>query len=268
MKLHQIYNKIHFNFTRKFITLFILIIGLASCGCATQYNRATNKEELILYSTKREVSLGKSLANQIEKIYEPEQDVQLQEEIDQIGQKLTSVCERRDITYHFVVLSNKEVNALALPGGYIYVNKGLLDITESEDEIAYALAHEIGHVVAKHSIKRYQGVFGYNLLRILIAASNQIELKRGADVVFGQMFLAYSRNDELLADRLAARYVQRAGYNPEAMLVFLEKLKKIEYKRPLRPINYLKTHPSITSRIRVVREEILGYTDFLGYINE
>ncbi len=251
------------------IICFVLAVALSNTGCSTSYNLTTQKEELIFVSDEKEVDLGKSLSKQLEHRYELDNDALLQERADRIGQVLVKVCDRQEIAYHFKVLKEKEVNALSLPGGFIYVNRGLVDKVSSDDELAAALAHEIGHVVARHAVKRLQGLTGYTLLRILLSGKgSRQELSRGADIAFGQLFLAYSREDELLADRLSVKYLKKAKFNPEAALTLLEKLKEAEKKEPLRPLNYARTHPYVPDRIAAVKEEIYGQSDFSDYINK
>lgn len=253
------------------IYIFSLAMGLfLSSECAAEYNLATKKEEYLFFSTAREVKLGRSLAQKVEERYEVCKDAEMQKRVEEIGQSLASVCDRKDITYFFTVLEREEANAFALPGGYIYVNKGLIEKTDSDDEIAGTLAHEMGHIVARHSMKRLQAALGYSLLSILaLAATKDARFKRGADLAFGQIMLGYSREDEFLADQLAVKYVRKSGYNPEAIITFLEKLKQIEKEAPRKPlvVNYLRTHPYLPERIAAAKQAIYGKMDFNDYIN-
>ncbi len=173
------------------------------------------------------------------------------------------------MSYSFNVIDEDEVNAFALPGGYIFVYSGLIKIIENDDELAGVLAHEIAHVVAKHSIKRLQAVLGYDLLRILAtAAGSDKELRKGVDVAIGQLILSYSIEDELLADKLGVRYLKEAGYDQNAMLTFLKKLQEVNRKAPIRPLRRSRTHPYIPERIRALKQEISGEIDFTDYLNK
>lgn len=246
----------------------LIVLTFFLFGCATEYNLALRKEEYILISGEREVKMGESIARRLEEKFEVLEDDLVQQRIDHIGQKVAYVCDRKDIDYHFKVLANEEVNAVSLPGGYIYINKGLIDEVSTDDELAYVLGHEIGHVVAKHSVKRIQGVYGYSILRILVGTIKGAgEVARASDIAFGQIMLGYSRKDELDADRLGVRYAQRAGYDPAGAVNFLEKLKEIERKKPLKPPNYIRTHPPISSRIEAVRMESSSGISFEDYID-
>lgn len=247
--------------------IYLVASAVFFSGCATEYDRALGREELILIDDEAEVRMGRALAEKLERKFGLLADDLVQQRIDRIGQKVVAVCERRDIPYHFKVLKTKDTNAVSLPGGYIYVNKGLIDMADTDDELAYVLGHEVGHVVVKHSVKRLQGALGYGILRILLSRSREArKVGRAADIAFSQLMLGYSRKDELLADRLGARYAQDAGYDPNQAVTFLEKLREVERKRPARPPNYIRTHPAISTRIETVKVEIFGKISFEDYI--
>ena len=247
-----------------------IIIVFFQVSCAAEYNLATKQQERLFYSSAREVNLGRSIAQQIEHNYKVCKDQKLQERISKIGQRLVSVCERKDISYFFTVLDNQRFNAFALPGGYVYIDKGLIEKTDCDDEIAAILAHEIGHIVARHSIKRLQAALGYNLLSVLaVAAVKDPRFKSGADAAFSQIMLGYAREDEMLADCLAVKYLKEAGYNPEAVVTLLEKLKQLDKQAPLRPLifRYARTHPYLSERISAAKQELYGKIDFNDYLN-
>lgn len=252
---------------RKSLLFIFVSASLSLFGCATEYDRVLGREDLILINDTAEVRMGRSLARKLEEKIGLLEDDLVQQRIDRIGQEVAAVCDRRDITYHFKVLADEDVNAVSLPGGYIYVNYGLVDIVDSDDELAYVLGHEVAHVVVKHSVKRLQGVLGYGILRILLSASSETrKVGKAAGIAFSQLMLGYSRKDELLADRLGARYAKDAGYDPNQAVIFLEKLREIERKKPARPPNYIRTHPAISSRIGAVKVEISGKISFEDYI--
>ncbi|MDD4981028.1 MAG: Maf and M48 domain-containing protein [Candidatus Omnitrophica bacterium] len=252
----------------KEIGIIMFLLSFFLCGCASEYNIATKQEESFYYSTEREVQIGKTVARQVEEEYKPDVDPLIQKRVEDIGNKIAAVCDRKDIDYHFMVLDDEEVNAVSLPGGYVYVNKGLVDAVTNDDELAGVLAHEVGHIVARHSIKKLQAITGYSILRILTAAVPQgAQVGNAADAAFTEIMLGYSREDELLADQLAARYAKMAGYNPRGMVDFLLRLQDINRRKPLRPKNYFKTHPYVPDRVRVVKQELGENMDFDDYIN-
>jgi len=256
-----------------FIFLFYLLpftFCLILSGCSTEYNIVTGQEETFYYSTDKEVQMGESIAQQVEKEYKLVDDPLIQKRVEDIGKRIASVCDRKEIDYHFKVLDDEEVNAVSLPGGFVYVNKGLIEKTANDDEVAGVLAHEIGHIVARHSIKKLQGLQGYSILRILLAAvpgAGSAEVGSAADVAFTELLLGYSREDELLADQLGVRYLKLAGYDPHGMIIFLEKLQEINRRKPLQPKSYFKTHPYVPDRIRVVKQELGEKIEFKDYIN-
>jgi predicted Zn-dependent protease len=204
----------------------------------------------------------------VEKEYKAAEDPLMQHRVESIGRKIAAVSDRKDIDYHFMVLDEDDVNAISLPGGYVYVNRGLVEKVDNDDELAGVLAHEVGHIVARHSVKKLQALQGYSILRILVAAAPQSgEVGSASDAAFTELLLGYSREDELLADQLGARYAKLAGYDPYAMLTFLRKLQEINRRMPLQPKSYFKTHPYVPDRVRVVKQELGEGVDFEDYIN-
>lgn len=264
---------IHLRSGSKIVILFFLLSAFAVStllsGCTTEYNLATRKQETFYYSTDKEVALGQSIARQVDKEYKMAQDPLLKKRVEDIGKKIVSVSDRKEIDYEFNVLDDDEVNAVSLPGGYIYVNRGLIEKVDNDDQLAGVLAHEVAHIVARHSIKKLQALNSYSVLRLLtaVAVPDSGQVGNAADYAFMELLMGYSRDDELLADQLSARYCSLAGYDPHGMINFLEKLQDINRRRPLRPKSYFKTHPYVPDRIRVVKQEIGEEIDFKDYIN-
>jgi MAF protein len=251
------------------VKIFILIFALSVlCGCSHEFNVATGKEDTFYYSTEQELAMGLSMKKQIEKEYKLVEDPLVQQRVADIGAKIAAVSDRKDIVYSFKVLDENEINAVSLPGGYVYVFKGLVDTVENDGELAGVLAHEVGHIVARHSVKKMQAAMGYNLVRLLMIPIPQSgEVAATADAAFTELFLGYGREDELLADELGARYAKRAGYDPHNMITFLQKLEDHNRRRPLQPRSYYKTHPYVPDRIRVVKQELGEPIGFSDYIN-
>lgn len=270
LPLRRLYRLFRRMGARLFILFAVICLPGFLSGCYSKsYDIVTGKEELSFYSDDKEVAMGRSIARQFEKKYKPVDDPLLQKRVEDIGRRIAAVCDRKDIEYHFMAVEDKEVNAVALPGGWIYVNKGLVDRVSADDELAGVLGHEVGHVTARHSIKKLQALWGYSFLSVVAAVTAQDrDARAAADMAFAEIFMGYSRQDELLADRLAARYAKRAGYDPRAMMSFLKKLAEVERKRPLAPKSYYKTHPDSPDRIRVVKEELGEAIDFEDFINK
>ena len=149
---------------------------------------------------------------------------------------------------------------MTLPGGMIYVNKGLMDIL-NDDELAYVIAHEIGHTAAKHIVKKIQANMAYQLILSVAFADKQTEeddtsdIATGIDMIYNLVGLSYSRKDEYEADRLAVKYAFKAKFDPYACLTALEKIKK-EEGTDWNLMTYFRTHPYLEDRIEYLKEVI------------
>lgn len=268
-KLYRMFNALHIKLFLFFlVTICYLLPTILLSGCSTEYNIVTGEQEAYFYSTDKEVQMGQSIAKEIAKEYKFVEDPLVQKRVEDIGKKIAAVSDRKEIDYHFFVLDEDEINAVSLPGGFVYVFKGLVDKVSNDDELAGVLAHEVGHIVARHSIKRLQGEQAYSILRLLVAvAPNTGEVGAAADAAYTELLLGYSREDELLADRLGARYAKLAGYDPNGMITFLLKLQEANRRRPLEPKSYFKTHPYVPDRIREVKGELGRESSFSDFIN-
>jgi len=237
--------------------IFVLLIVVLAGGCATIYNPATQRNEFIFISTPQEVSLGKNLAKQIEQELVISDNRTLQQKVQTIGGAVAKVSHRNDLAYHFRVVKDDEVNAFAMPGGYVYVNTGLLAIAD-DDELACVLAHEVAHIAAKHSVKAMQAAFGFNLVTSLIFRTEESQsLQEAGSLVFNLVHLKYSREDETLADKLGVRYARDAGFDPRGMIRFFQALKeKQERDGTPQGILFLRSHPYVEQRIEAVKKEI------------
>ncbi|MBN3039375.1 MAG: M48 family metalloprotease [Candidatus Omnitrophica bacterium] len=247
------------------IMSYVLIATLAAAlsGCTTLYNPATGQKETYFISTAQEMAIGENVEKEVLETYKVSGDKKKQDYVDQIGQKVASVSDRQDLDYKFVVLDDKELNAFTIPGGIVYINTGLLDIL-NDDEVAAVLAHEIGHVAARHSIKRIQSQLGYQLLlTVAVVSVNKNDpnaaktVAQGSNAIFELVQLGYSRRDELLADRLSIKYTYKAGYNPWGMVEALKKLQAhSEEKGGWGGPVILRSHPYIEDRIRAGIAEV------------
>ncbi|MDD5449205.1 MAG: M48 family metallopeptidase [Candidatus Omnitrophica bacterium] len=211
----------------------------------------------MLISTADEVRIGQKMAAEIEKKYKPDEDIFVQARLRAIGNVIAAVSDRKDLTYYFKVLKDKDVNAFTTPGGYVYVFRGLIDKTGSDSELASVVAHEIGHVAARHAAKKMEIDMGYNLLMsIVFSGKSNADTARYIDIGFNLIALGYSREDELFADKLGIRYLIKAGYDPYGMVSFMEKMEKMEKEEGGAPIYILSSHPYMSQRIEEARKEI------------
>lgn len=238
----------------RYCLILLLVISFALSGCATAYNPATGQNEFIFIGTPAEVSLGKAVATKVSTQYKISNDQEKIKRLNKIGAKLAKVSDRKDLKYIFSVIEDKELNAFATPGGYIYVNSGLIE-ESTDDELACVVGHEVGHVAARHIVKKLQAKIGYDILMNIAAQRAGLgELRQAASISYNLITLGYSRKDELLSDRLGVKYAHKAGYDPRAMITFLEKLEKKDKEG--KGILFLRTHPYASQRIKMLKKEI------------
>ncbi len=259
-------------FRKAGVSLFVVLCAVGLWGCATtEFNVATRERDLMFYSTDREVAIGDSLAQQMDREYKLVMDPEREERLQRVGGRIAAVADRQEILYRFRVIEDKKdddvVNAVSLPGGYVYVFKKLMDIADTDDELAAVLAHEVAHIVARHQIKRLQAIWGFNILGVLAAQTQDADVALGTQLAYASLMMEYSQEDELLADQLGARYAKRAGYDPNGMIRFLERLKERQRKEPARPLSYFRTHPSYGERVKAAKEELGQEIKFSDYIS-
>ena len=229
------------------------------CGCATTYNPATGQKELIFITTPTEVSIGNMIALKVSRQFKISKDPSKINRVAMIGEKIASVSDRKDLKYHFNVIEEGELNAFTTPGGHVYINSGLIEKT-TDDELACIIGHEIGHVAARHIVKKIQAQIGYDILvNIALSKSGAKELRRASSIGFDLLLRGYSREDELLADRLGAKYAYKAGYDPYAMISFLKQLEGSEKEKV--GFGFLRTHPYISQRIKMLEMQIQAIVD-------
>jgi len=190
------------------------------------------------------------MAGSINQQYKPLNDAKITAYVQSLGARIASVCDRRDIEYHFGVVNDPQVNAFAAPGGYVYVTAGLLAAAENEAELVVVLGHEVGHVAARHAAQRIQTQFGLSLAAQIL----KIDQKSAAfqNMVGLGMNLAvqgYSRENEYEADHLGALYACRLGYDPKAEVTFFAKLIKLQKAEPSVMEIWFASHPATGNRI-------------------
>ncbi|NQU74271.1 MAG: M48 family metalloprotease [Candidatus Omnitrophica bacterium] len=232
-----------------------LTVGLL--GCATIYNPATGKEEMVLVSTDDERAIGVKMARHIEGRLELDEDAFVQTRVKAIGEVLAAASDRRDLPYYFKVLKSEDVNAFTTPGAYVYLFRGLVDQADSDAELASVIAHEIGHIAARHAAKKMELEMGYNLvIALAFSRGSKRDLERYVNIGFDLISRGYSREDELFADKLAIRYLIQAGYDPYGMVSFMEKIDKIEREKGGVSLYLLRSHPYMSQRIYEAEKEI------------
>ena len=185
------------------------------------------RSQAAMISQKQEIEMGQQVAQQLENHYGLVQDDEIQDRVSRIGQKLWANGTRPGLTYTFKVLNTPDVNALACPGGFIYVYKGLLDYMTSDDELAAVLGHEIGHIEKRHTVHQMEQQMALSLLTLLAGVASG---DPGAGMVLAStasqaLMAGYSRKDEREADQEGFRLSTLAGYNPYGSYVTMAKLE-------------------------------------------
>ncbi|MBI3911157.1 MAG: M48 family metalloprotease [Armatimonadetes bacterium] len=192
-----------------------------------------------------EVSLGREIASRIEQMLPVDRDAVATARVQQLGRRLVSVAEDVDLPYEFHVVETSEINAFALPGGFVYVHRGLLQLLPNDDALAFVLGHEITHAARHHSIDQMEKSLAVSLLLGAVSGGSTAAAAQAADLIIG---LKFTRDDENEADRIGLRSMARAGFNPnaaaEAMLVIRRAAGKGKDLPP-----FLRSHPAPDSRI-------------------
>lgn len=210
----------------------------------------TKAEAITLVSTQQEIEIGRGVVKEVEKHYRLVEDDALQARVQKIGRNLVAVCDRQNMPYTFKVLDSKEVNAFAVPGGFIYIFKGLVDKMPSDEELAGVIAHELGHVVKRHSIKQMEKSLGLTIGSALLLGDKGFVMQR---VVADALMAGFSRDDEREADHLGFMYTLKAGYNPYSTLLGMEKLSETD--QPYHS-DLFSSHPESRQRINAIHSEL------------
>ncbi len=257
----------------KIILIFPLLGVLSACST----NQATGRNQFTgLMPASQEAAIGAQEHTKIMAQFGGEvEDKALRDYVTRIGNKIVPFTERQDVNYTFTLLDSPIVNAFALPGGYVYLTRGILTLANNEAEMAAVIAHEIGHITARHSAERYSTSILTSIGASIASVAINIDGASQALGLGSELYLkSYSRSQEHEADDLGIRYLARAGYNPEAMANFLQsldeyiKLDAAERGRTGNRVpNYLSTHPVTSERIARSRNAAAQYTEGANITN-
>ncbi|AEE14392.1 peptidase M48 Ste24p [Thermodesulfobium narugense DSM 14796] len=212
------------------------------------------KASASLISTQEEIKIGRDASKSFEKKYGLYTDQYWNQKVSEIGSRLVAVCDRKDLPYSFKIVNINQVNAVSFPGGFIYVYKGLLNFVKSNDELACVLGHEIGHVCRRHVVKNIEREFYANLLLQIFLAKSSSLTQYIAGLTENLVMLGYSREEEYEADHYGTIYAYRAGYNPCAMITFMERLKTLEKDNFGKAYEIFSDHPATDERIKRLQE--------------
>ena len=253
------------HFLRNNVNKALIIPAMMLAACST--NPATGEQQFTaLMSPEQEVTVGASEHEKIVKQFGLYKNASMQTYVDEVGQRVVKDTERPDVKYKFYVLDSPIVNAFALPGGYIYLSRGLIALANSEAEMAAVLAHEAGHITGRHSAERYsRGVvttLGAGVLSAVLGSQGASQaLGVGANLYLS----SYSRGQETEADNLGLRYMTRGGYDADAMADFLYSLQRqsdVDARLAGRKgagFNYFSTHPATGDRVANTRARAQSY---------
>jgi predicted Zn-dependent protease len=214
-------------------------------------------------STQQEVQMGAEYAAQINAQLPIVQDAEINRYVNVLGDSIANLADNRGLDYHFYVVNAAEVNAFAVPGGFIYVNRGLIDRTQNLSQLAGVLGHEIGHVVRRHSVKQMekaQGaniglVLGCTLINVCGSGAAQAAINIGGSALFAK----FGRDDEREADVEAVKNVVRAGIHPNGIPEMFQILLNERQRNPSAVEGWFSTHPGEEDRIRETSALVAQY---------
>src|ERR1051325_8282827 len=210
------------------------------------------------YSLEKEIALGKQLAQEVERQAKVIDDPVIAEYVSRVGQNIVRNSDAK-VPFTIKVLDSEEVNAFALPGGFFFVNSGLILKAESEAELAGVMAHEIAHVAARHGTRQAtRGEIAQigTIPLIFLGGWAGYAIRQGAGLAIPMGFLTFSRGFEREADYLGLQYLYKSGYDPNAFVDFFEKIQSLEKKKPGSVSKVFSTHPMSDDRIKAAQNEI------------
>lgn len=225
------------------------LMATVTAACAS--NPVSGRREVSLMSEAEEIAIGQRGDAEIRREMGVYHDDELQRYVSGVGERIAAVSHRPNLPWTFTVLDVPVVNAFALPGGYVYVTRGLLAHLGDESELAGVLGHEVGHVTARHASQQYTrsatGSIGVLLASIFVPGV--APFSDVASMGLGTLFLKYGRDDELESDRLGVEYASKAGWDPESVPRFLTTLSRMDAMTTRGIPTWLSTHPDPGSRV-------------------
>ena len=235
-------------------TIFVVFLALLAVSCAV--NPVTGKKELSLISEAQEIELGKQTDKEVAAQFGLYDDPELKAYVSRLGLAMAAKTQRPGLPYRFAVLDSPVVNAFAVPGGAVYVTRGILAMMNSEAELAAILGHELGHINARHSVSRMsqQMLAQIGLIAGSVVSKEFAKYAGLAGVGLQVLFLKYSRDDERQADALGVDYSRLSGYNPADMALTFASLQKMGDLSGGRSLpGFLSTPPLSSERIKNVQ---------------
>jgi beta-barrel assembly-enhancing protease len=244
-----------------------LVLVAGSPAVAADKKKKNNPDEIgnrdvgkgvNFYNIEKEIALGKQMAQEVEREAKIIDDPVIAEYVNRIGQNLVRNSDAK-VPFTIKVVDSEEVNAFALPGGFFFVNSGLILKADTEAELAGVMAHEIAHVAARHGTRQASRGQLANLMTIpliFVGGWTGYAIRQGAGVAIPMGFLTFSRGFEREADFLGLQYIYKAGYDPTSFVDFFEKIQTLEKKKPGTMSKVFASHPMTDDRIKASQEEI------------
>ena len=214
-------------------------------------------------STQQEVQLGTQYAQQINAQLPIMRDANVNSYINSLGNSLARVADNRNLSWRFYVVDSREVNAFAVPGGFVYINRGLIERARTMNQLAGAMAHEIAHVTQRHSVEQMaqaqRADAGLTLACILTSVCQSGAASAAIQVSGSALFAKFSRDDESEADRYGVQYLVAAGIDPRGMVDMFQTLLNERRSRPTAVDAWFRTHPLEENRIAETQAQIAHY---------
>jgi len=236
-----------------------LLLFLFACGVVR--TSPFGSKALVLIPTSQEIILGRRAAKEVEKREKLCKDPVINEYVGWVGRRISAVCDRHDITYHYKVIESAELNAFSLPGGWVYIYTGLLKNLKDEAELAFVLGHETAHIVARHAIRRLQLIYGINFVLSLTFGGRELSPaeKKLINTLLNIAVAGYSRSEEFEADAMGAYYAGKAGWNPKASVETIKILDSLSKFKPSRVTELFMDHPTNEKRVQNLNRWIAGF---------
>ena len=231
----------------------VIFSVLLLAGCAT--NPVTGEREFVMMSAAQEIAMGREADVEVRRQMGLYEDDALQRYVEEIGLELAWRSHRPELPWSFAIVDSPAINAFAIPGGFIYLTRGIMPFLSDEADLAGVLGHEIGHVTARHTVRAYTRASGAQLGLLVGSIFSPAARAVGglAETGLGVLFLRYGRDAELQADRLGAEYAAISGWDPEGVRDMLSTLSRISEGSDRRGVpNWLATHPEAADRVERV----------------
>ncbi len=220
-----------------------------------------------LINTEHEIAIGEQVAHEVESRYGIIENPIQTRQLEEVGLRIAKVSDRSALPWKFKILNTRQVNAISLPGGIIYLTTGMMSFLRFEDELAFVLGHEVGHVSRRHHVRLLERNF-YIALVIQFLFGNQPRVADVAGMANLMLAQGFNRELEFEADHLGVSSAHKAGFDASAALGMMERLRRAEGKDPTQFEVFFRTHPALADRIVRVKTQLreLGYRTSEGWV--